>query len=426
MGIWRRGKGEQMGVAPVGGQQNAWEEMATTATLERDQAEKAQLGRERQQRKIIGYFLNGNNDQYLVANDVEVDAGTRADFVREVGRGKITREDEAEMLMRLRGPIDRPERGMGAGAIFEKVAQDPWQLQLLELVAGQGLRDENYNNGASAVARIVNYRGPEADYRTPVGFEQKREEILDYIKPQVDRVSYEKYEESMDALEKSLYGKRFEYYQAFEGLRDEAAELRKVEAPTEKLIRRQETYRLGVEQSREMLRQARVDGDLWYQNGQMRGDYYREVAAMPQNAEFGVVGGPKARPEEVRVSYGSSPDFEQIEGRYGSNSALAGVIQTEVFRSRDGQKNWLFCTDGQGRSYVGGIEVNSPITSTGLRREWIQGGDMVTPLYEYASQANGYGDTEDVNGRYQGMWRYYLSRIPVIREYVGIRRHQYR
>lgn len=339
MGIWRRGKGEQMGVAPVGGQQNAWEEMATTATLEREQAEKAQLGRERQQRKIIGYFLNGNNDQYLVANDVEVDVGTRADFVREVGRGKITREDETEMLMRLRGPIDRPERGMGAGVIFEKVAQDPWQLQLLELVAGQGLRNENYNNGASAVARIVNYRGPEADYRTPVGFEQKREEILDYIKPQVDRVSYEKYEESMDALEKSLYGKRFEYYQAFEGLRDEAAELRKVEAPTEKLIRRQETYRLGVEQSREMLRRARVDGDPWHQNGQ---NY--ELTPTILNAE-GL--GPNYLTNVEGQDIALSDIFELLDGRAATLAYVPtddGVKVRSYYRSNS-QGVWRYLPD---------------------------------------------------------------------------------
>ena len=67
---------------------------------------------------------------------------------------------------------------------------------------------------------------------------------------------------------------------------------------------------------------------------------------------------------------------------------------------------------------MGGIEVNSPITSTGLRQEWMHGGDMVTPLYEYESQTDGYGDPEDAKRNYRGMWKYYLSRVPVIREYV--------
>ncbi len=567
MGFWNRNRGgESAAESPVADTGNAWQEMAATVTLEREQAEKAQRSLERQQRKIIGYFVNGSEDRYLVVPDVEVDAGTRLDFIREIGNGKITKRDEEAMLMRLRGPIDRPERGMGAGAIFEKVAQDPWQLQLLSLATGDGLREGDVGTGASAVARLVNYQTPEADFRTPVGFAQKREEMLGYIRPQVDQVTYEKYEESMDALEKNLYGKRFEYYQAFEGLRDEAEELRKSEAPTERLVRRQETYRLGEEQRRELLRRAQVDGDWWYEQGvnyqltptileaeglgpnyvtnvegreialsdifelpggrsaveayiptedgvkvrsyyrsnsqgvwrylpdyirdvqgggsikwygkgrgeesltlpyelqeslatieasagrrpsntlsanpyflfagaakaynskeeyqqclaagQMRGDYYREVAAVPQNTEFGAIELSKQRPETVVASYGSSPDFEQVEGRYASNSALAGATQTEVFRSKDGKKNWLFCMDSQGRSYVGGIEVNSPITSTGLRQEWMHGGDMVTPLYEYESQTDGYGDPEDAKRNYRGMWKYYLSRVPVIREYV--------
>jgi len=158
-------------------------------------------------------------------------------------------------------------------------------------------------------------------------------------------------------------------------------------------------------------------------SGRMRGDYYREVAAVPQNTEFGAieVGMSKQRPETVAASYESSPDFGRLIGRYMSNSALVGATQTEVFRSRDGQKNWLLCTDSQGRSYVGGIEVNSPITSTGLRREWMHGGDMVTPLYEYPQQTDSYGDARDVKPGYQGMWKNYVSRMPVIREYVGRR-----
>lgn len=268
MGFWNRNRGgESAAESPVADTGNVWQEMAATATLEREQAERAQRSLERQQRKIIGYFVNGSEDRYLVAPDVEVDAGTRLDFIREIGNGKIAKQDEEAMLMRLRGPIDRPERGMGAGAIFEKVAQDPWQLQLLSLATGDGLREGDVGTGASAVARLVNYQTPEADFRTPVGFAQKREEMLEYIRPQVNQVTYEKYEESMDALEKNLYGKRFEYYQAFEGLRDEAEELRKSEAPTERLVRRQETYRLGEEQRRELLRRAQVDGDWWYEQG---------------------------------------------------------------------------------------------------------------------------------------------------------------
>jgi len=268
MKSWRQNRsGESAGAAPEVNAGNAWQEMAATVTLEREQAEQARQSMARQQRKLIWYFASGGDGQCFGAADAAVDADMRLDFVREIGRGKVTKRDEEAMLMDIAGPIDMPRPGMGAGTIFTKVAQDPWQLQLLSLATGRGLREDDYNTGAGAVAQLVNYRTPEVDLRTPVGFAQKREEMLGHIKPQVDQVTYEKYEKSMDALEKNLYGKRFEYYQAFEELRDEAEELRKAEAPTDKLVRRQETYRLSPEQGRELLRQARVDGDVWQERG---------------------------------------------------------------------------------------------------------------------------------------------------------------
>jgi len=48
----------------------------------------------------------------------------------------------------------------------------------------------------------------------------------------------------------------------------------------------------------------------------------------------------------------------------------------------------------------------------------MRGGDVVTPLYEYAKNADGYGDTGDMRMNYQGMWKNYLSKMGVIQEYV--------
>jgi len=491
-----QGQGESVGEVVGASASEAWQQMAAEANAERRAEEKARLTKERQQRKIIGYFLSGNNNGYLVEKDVQVDAGMRTEFLDEMNRGRITRRDEEEMLLKLSWPMDQPQRGMGAGAMFGRIAQDAWQLQLLSLVVGEELRGDEQGRaaGASAVVRLVSFQAPGVDYRTPVGFEDKRQEMLTQIRPEVDEVTYKKYEESMDSLEKNLYGKRFEYYQAFEGLRDEAERQRSLEAPTEKLVRRQETRRLSPERSQELMRRAEVDGDAWQQDGynyyltpeilaeeglgpkyvtnvegreialsniyelpkgrvaveayipterevkvrsyyrsnsqgmwrylpdyvpnvqersvkwfgkgrgeeslnlpyelqeslatieanvgrrpystlkynpyflfagtakaysskdvykqrlemgmeRMRGDYYAEVAMMPQSTEFGMIGLQKRRPEDVTVFEGSRPDFSQVEARYKTATNLAGPVEVEVFRSQDGQKNWLFCTD---------------------------------------------------------------------------------
>ena len=65
MGFWNRNRGgESTAESPVASTGDAWQEMAATATLEREQAEKAQRSLERQQRKIIGYFVNGSEDRW--------------------------------------------------------------------------------------------------------------------------------------------------------------------------------------------------------------------------------------------------------------------------------------------------------------------------------------------------------------------------
>ncbi len=77
-------------------------------------------------------------------------------------------------------------------------------------------------------------------------------------------------------------------------------------------------------------------------------------------------------------------------------------------------------TDGEDRSWVAGIHDNSPVTEVGVRRRFVMGGNLVTPLREYESQDGGYGDRTDVVGGYVNMWGY-LSRIPTIAEYVDNR-----
>lgn len=145
---------------------------------------------------------------------------------------------------------------------------------------------------------------------------------------------------------------------------------------------------------------------------QMRGDFYREVRPQPMTVEFGMQhAGMKQEPERVVVAPGREPDFGQLLMSYkGENPNV-------------GEMDWLMCTDGRGRSWVGGIESTSPVTSTGCRRDWVAGGDVTTPLYEYGGkQDGGYGDFGDRKGRYLGMWKDYVSKMPLVRKYEEFKR----
>lgn len=153
--------------------------------------------------------------------------------------------------------------------------------------------------------------------------------------------------------------------------------------------------------------------------GQMRSDFYREVDRQPVviNAQSGDKS--KAMPQLLSVNANVSPNFERFEGHFVTYSTLAGQVQIDVFKSYDEMVTWMFCSDEYGRTWIGEIEVNSPLTSTGCRKNWVEAGDLMTPLYEYSTQAGGQGDPNDVRKGMVGMWNTYLSKIPLIQEYIG-------
>jgi hypothetical protein len=82
----------------------------------------------------------------------------------------------------------------------------------------------------------------------------------------------------------------------------------------------------------------------------------------------------------------------------------------------------MFCRDATGRVWIGSIEDNSEIQSTGLKKSWIEGGDLTTPAFEYkykeTDQTGGYGNDKIRNGPYIDMYENYLKKIPVIQEYL--------
>lgn len=152
--------------------------------------------------------------------------------------------------------------------------------------------------------------------------------------------------------------------------------------------------------------------------GQMRSDFYREVDAQPA-VLAAVSDGAKAMPQLLSVNAKVAPDFQKHVNRFATYSVLAGMVQMDSFKSYDGHVMWLFCSDEYGRSWIGGVEIDSPLTSMGCRANWATAGDLMTPLYEYSTQASGYGDPSDVRKGMVGMWNRYLSKVPMVQEYIA-------
>jgi len=152
-------------------------------------------------------------------------------------------------------------------------------------------------------------------------------------------------------------------------------------------------------------------------HGQMRSDFYKEVDAQPMMSNWQMNAKNKNVPQLLSVSREMMPNFQDKVAMFQTYSLLAGQVLVEGFAANDRSVNWVFCGDDWHRTWVANIEVVSPVTSTGCYKSWMLAGDMATPLYEHSTRAGSYGDTSDTRkGGMVGMWRNYLSNIPVIRQ----------
>lgn len=150
--------------------------------------------------------------------------------------------------------------------------------------------------------------------------------------------------------------------------------------------------------------------------------YFRDVSAYPQH----VAGIPRQKghelpnPETIRPEYEHTPEFTKQLGSWEQDTSLYGRVRYEVYSSRDGSLKYTFCRDDQNRVWISGIENNSPVESTGLHTAWVDGGPLTVPAYEYDVQAGGFGGNyHGTNRHYVDMFENYISKLPIVREYLS-------
>ncbi len=152
------------------------------------------------------------------------------------------------------------------------------------------------------------------------------------------------------------------------------------------------------------------------------GTYFRETDREPMRLEgnfYTENDKVKIPPEQVEFTNpNQAPDFSKPLSSWEQNTSLYGRIRVEVFPSKDGNLKFLFCKDSEGRAWIAGIEDDSEIQTTGLHKSWIHAGDLTTPAFEYSDYDGGFGG--QVRRReYIDMFPNYLSKIPVIKEYLS-------
>lgn len=151
----------------------------------------------------------------------------------------------------------------------------------------------------------------------------------------------------------------------------------------------------------------------------MDSDYYREVNHTPL-VDFGVLSTEKHPPESIDVENGSAPNFHTQLDHYRMEARMYGTVTVRQFPSNNDNLRYTIFEIGEGenrRAWIGGIEVNAPITSTGLKSEWVSTGDVCTPLLEYQTMTGGYGNPEGRTDGYQDMWEY-IRRMPIIKRFL--------
>ncbi|MBI3632416.1 MAG: hypothetical protein HY225_03130 [Candidatus Vogelbacteria bacterium] len=156
-----------------------------------------------------------------------------------------------------------------------------------------------------------------------------------------------------------------------------------------------------------------------YGTAESQNDYYYDVKPDPERLIGKFYGSryKKTPPKDLGLKY-ESPDFSKKIMEWSEETEKQGSYHVDVFPSKDGKFNFMFCRNNKGQAWIGGIEVaKSKVTSTGLKADWAFGGYLTTPIMEYPQEAGDYAGEYLDNG-YVDMFENYLSKIPVIQEYL--------
>lgn len=136
------------------------------------------------------------------------------------------------------------------------------------------------------------------------------------------------------------------------------------------------------------------------------------------------------KPENLDVTdKNDRPDFSKPLGSWEKfSSTYNGNVTYEVYKSKNGNLQYLFCRDTRGRAWVGGIErTSSKINNKGLRQQWIEAGALTVPAFEYYqnlkhAHKEDYANLTNTSGAwYVDTFDKYLSKIPMIREYLEVK-----
>ncbi|MBQ3306074.1 hypothetical protein IJH02_01395 [Candidatus Saccharibacteria bacterium] len=152
--------------------------------------------------------------------------------------------------------------------------------------------------------------------------------------------------------------------------------------------------------------------------GKLEGEVYTEVAARPM-ITLAEPSRHRLKPSELKVEKMElKPNFKEKLFDYSIQTALYGKVKAEVFPSMDGTLKYTFIEDNNHRAWISTIDALSEITPIGLRARWVFAGDLATPVFVTRLSADGFGDENETKGNYISMWKTYIEKIALVKEYL--------
>lgn len=144
------------------------------------------------------------------------------------------------------------------------------------------------------------------------------------------------------------------------------------------------------------------------------------------NNEFSLKNSRKPDPEKIIISKTENmPNFGGVELEWEYVRADSSKVNVKTYLSRNKEFRYIFNQDDRNRIWVAGVEVvNSPKTKYGLNTQWVNEPHLTTPADEYKTQLRGengqlyYDDNNENNGQYADAYELYISKIPLITEYI--------
>lgn len=136
---------------------------------------------------------------------------------------------------------------------------------------------------------------------------------------------------------------------------------------------------------------------------------------------LGVQGGGKKRhdPENARLSNPQDrPDYSQEPDVFFLRSNIQGKVKASVLPSQNGQQDFMFCQDEEGRTWLGGIfDRSEDVNSFGVKKQAVSAEVLTSPAIDYDG-AHPQHQGEIAAGRYADFTAF-THKLPVVADFLS-------